>query len=83
MPGETLFVLDESCDPRVEQYTNYVVCMQRLDFPEEDFGDEDDALGRLGRDLVVLASTLERCYREQSHLLDVTERVNQASLSTK
>ncbi|MBX3178315.1 MAG: GGDEF domain-containing protein [Candidatus Hydrogenedentes bacterium] len=70
-------MLDESCDPRVEQYTNYVVCMQQLEFPEEDFGDEDDALGRLGRELVALAGALDRHYREQAHLLDVTERVNQ------
>jgi diguanylate cyclase (GGDEF)-like protein len=77
MPGETGAVLQKSCDSRVEEYTDYVTSMQRMDFQQRDFGDQDDALGRLGRALVDLASTIERCYREQAHLLEITERVNQ------
>lgn len=68
---------DGVCDPRVEEYTDYVLSMQRMEFERREFGDADDELGRLGQALSDLAGTMERCYAEQSHLLDITERVNQ------
>jgi diguanylate cyclase (GGDEF)-like protein len=67
----------EACDPRVERYTDYVQSMQRMQFEARDFGSPDDPLGKLGRALVELAAIMERCYQEQAHLLEITERVNQ------
>ncbi len=68
---------NEAWDPRVEQYTDYVRSMQRLEFEARDFGEPDDPLGRLGHALVELAGAMEQCYLEQRRLLDMTERVNQ------
>ena len=76
-PRESTEVSDEVSDPRVEEYTDYVLSMQRMEFAEREFGESADPLGRLGEALCSLAGTLERCFHEQSHLLDITERVNQ------
>lgn len=67
---------NDTCDPRVEHYTDYVLSMQRLEFESRDFGGTEDPLGRLGGALVELAAVMERCYTEQGHLLEITERVN-------
>ena len=69
-------VSGDSCDPRIEDYTNYVVSMQRREFETRDFGDADDPLGKLGGALVKLSEIMERCYLEQGRLLEITERVN-------
>ena len=68
---------EEPIDPRVGEYTQYVLSLQRMEFEDPAFESGDDALGQLGQALVDLAGTVERCYREQSRLLEITERVNQ------
>lgn len=68
---------DGPSDPRVEEYTEYVLSMQRMEFERREFGDADDELGRLGQALSDLAGTMERRFEEQAHLLDITEHVNQ------
>lgn len=76
-PREIIVVSEDACDPRVEEYTEYVLSMQRLEFAKRTFDETADPLGRLGKALGALADTLERCYQEQAHLLEITEQVNQ------
>jgi diguanylate cyclase (GGDEF)-like protein len=66
-----------SDDPRIEEFTDYVLEMKRLTFRTRDFGDTDDPLGRLGDSLVELAQVMDRWYRDQNRLLDITEKINQ------
>ena len=68
---------DEANDPRVEEYTDYVSSMQRLEFDARDFGEANDPLGNLGKALTGLAETLERSYLEQRQMLEIAERINQ------
>jgi len=66
----------ESTGPRLEEYTEYVLAMQRMEFPDRTFDDVDGPLGELGTALVDLSRVMERRYVELARLLEIAERVN-------
>lgn len=63
-------------DPRLEEYKEYVLAMQRLEFGDRQFDSVDGPLGELGTALVDLSRVMERRYHELARLLEIAERVN-------
>lgn len=66
----------ERTDPRLKEYKEYVLAMQRLEFQDRDFDGVDGPLGELGTALVDLSRVMERRYLELARLLEIAERVN-------
>lgn len=66
----------EHNDPRLREYKDFVLAMQRLEFPDRKFDGADGPLGELGIALVDLSRVMERRYLELSRLLEIAERVN-------
>lgn len=67
---------EASTDPRLKEYKDYVLAMQRLDFQDRQFDGVDDPVGELGTALVDLSRVMERRYVELARLLEIAERVN-------
>lgn len=65
-----------STDPRLKEYKEYVLAMQRLEFQDREFVGTDGPLGELGTALVDLSRVMERRYLELARLLEIAERVN-------
>ena len=59
----------ERTDPRLKEYKEYVLAMQRLEFQDRDFDGVDGPLGELGTALVDLSRVMERRYLELARLL--------------
>ncbi|MBL7648500.1 MAG: GGDEF domain-containing protein [Candidatus Hydrogenedentes bacterium] len=66
----------DQSDPRLKEYKEYVLAMQRLEFGDRNFDGGDGPLGELGTALVDLSRVMERRYHELARLLEIAERVN-------
>ena len=66
----------ERTDARLEEYTEYVLAMQRMEFEDRTFDNVDGPIGELGTALVELSKVMERRYVELARLLEIAERVN-------
>lgn len=62
---------------RIEELTDYVLEMKRLRFDAKRFDNEEDALGKLGKVLCELAQVMDKWYRDQTRILEITEKINQ------
>lgn len=66
----------ERIDPRLKEYKDYVLAMQRLEFQDRKFDGAEGPLGELGTALVDLSRVMERRYLELARLLEIAEQVN-------